>query len=86
VRVPGGLAVVVGVYVHKAGCDHIATGVDLLLCSAFDSRADCRDKAVFDRHITADRRAAAAVKYLAVSDYQVVVRHRYSPRMFERKV
>ena len=77
-RIPGRLAVIVGVDVDEARRDQQALGVDLLGALA-RHLADRGDLAVLDRDVGLARAAARAVGHRAAADDQIVVRHGFTP-------
>ena len=78
-RVPGRLAVVVGVDVDEAGRDQQALGIDFLAATAGDL-ADRRDPALLHRDVRLAQRRAAAVRHAAAAHDQIVFRrHVVSP-------
>src|SRR5262249_36151927 len=72
VRVPGRLAVIVGVNVDEAGRHDAAFGVDLLGAGARDL-ADSSDAPVPDGDIGLARRGPCAVDHRAVADDEVIL-------------
>ena len=70
-RVPGGLAVVVGVDVDEARRHGEAGGVERAFGGAGDL-SDGGDPAVLDRDVAAGRRGAGAVDQSSVADHEVV--------------
>ena len=78
-RIPGGLAVIVGVDVDEARRDQQALGVDLLGALARDL-ADGGDPAVLDRDVGfANGRAGAVGQVAAAHDQIEFCRHVVSP-------
>jgi hypothetical protein len=71
VRVPGGLAVVVGVYVDEARRHQQPVGVDLPPAGGVDP-ADLHHHAVVDRDVGSPARLPAAVDHRACSHHQIV--------------
>jgi hypothetical protein len=82
-RVPGRLAVIVGVHVDPAGGDQQSVGIDLALARP-GLAADRGDAAIVDGDIAAERRLAAAVDDLAATDHGVV--HRSLPEYDDRNL
>jgi hypothetical protein len=70
-RVPGHLAVVVGVDVDEAGCDDVAGRIDLLESGDID-RADGRDHAAVDGNIRVPGRATSSIDHKAATNHQIM--------------
>ena len=76
-RVPGGLAVVVGMDVDEAGSHQTAPCIDLAMALAFD-HADFGDASVVDGDIGLLTRRAAAVDNGAAADHGLMGVHEVS--------
>ena len=74
-RIPGGLAVVVGMHVDEAWSDDFSAGVDLPAGFARQVGANRGDQTVPDGDIAPERRGAAAVVNVTITDDEIVFNH-----------
>ena len=81
-RVPGRLAVIVGVDIDEARRDQQPLGVDLLAASSSD-HTDGGDLAVLDGDVRFARAGARAVRHRAAAHDQIVFRHCSLPGLAE---